>query len=410
MAIDRPPAAPARSTLEVLGRGGRAAPGPAREIPFGRPMIGEAERRAVRSVLEGTILTHGPMVSRFEAAFAAFTGAPHAVATSSCTAALHLAYLRLGLGPGDEVIVPAETHVASAHAVELCGARCVFVDAEPRTGNLDLDQIEAHLTERTRAICVVHYLGLPVDMTRVMQIARRHDLLVVEDCALAIGATLDGRHVGLHGDAGCFSFYPIKHLTTGEGGMLITRRLEIARAAASQRAFGIDRNIVSERPQPGEYDVPMLGSNYRMSEIAGAIGLAQMGRLGGFLAARKANHEALSARLSEIDEIETLQSTRGRFRSGYYCHLALLRGRLRTRRPQIMAALRQRGVGVSVYYPKPVPHLAYYSRKYGFADDSFPVASRLSADSIALPVGPHLGPDDIDYLIASVKEVVAAVK
>ena len=397
-------------TVEVRPTSKASKTALARSIPFGRPMIGDAEREAVMEVLSGPTLTHGPQVRQFEAAFAEFTKAPHAVATSSCTAALHLAYMFLDLGPQDEVIMPAQTHIATAHAVQLCGARCVFVDSEAETGNLDLDQLEAAITSRTKAICVVHYLGLPVDMQRVLTIAQRHDLFVIEDCALAVGATLDDVHVGLHGDVGCFSFYPVKHITTAEGGMLITRRQDVADAAATQRAFGIDRNIVSDRPTPGEYDVVHLGNNYRMTELGAAIGLVQMGRLGDFLAARRANYEALGAGLASIDEIRMLRSTHGRFRSSYYGLALVLRDPVMSKRPQIMTSLKHRGVGCSVYYPRPVPHMSYYRRRYGFADNSFPVASRLSAASITLPVGPHLVREDVQYIVASVKDAIAAVR
>jgi dTDP-4-amino-4,6-dideoxygalactose transaminase len=383
---------------------------PRRNIPFGRPIIDAEARQAVLAVLAQPTLTHGPQTRRFEEAFAAFTAAPHAAAVSSCTAALHLAYLFLEIGPGDEVIVPALTHVGTAHAVELCGARCVFVDAEPRTGNLDLDQLEAAVTDRTRAVSVVHFLGIPADMARVVAIARRHGLPVVEDCALALGAALDGRHVGLHGDAGCFSFYPVKHVTTAEGGMLITHRDDLAADAARRRAFGIDRNVVAERPVPGEYDVTHLGHNYRLNEIAAAIGLAQMRRLAEFLAARRANHAALSAALADLDEVRVLDGPGGRFASACYCLGLVLEGRLGPRRRDVMAGLKARGVGTSVYYPRPVPHLSYYRGRYGIADNSYPVARRLSARSIALPVGPHLEPQDLPYIIASVKDTIAAVR
>src|SRR5207302_1642699 len=211
-----------------------------REIHFGRPTIGDAERAAVMEVLKGPILVHGPRAVAFEKDFAAWTGAPHAVSTSSCTAALHLVYFYLGLGSGDEVIVPAQTHAATAHAVELTGATPVFVDAERRTGNIDIAQIEAALTPRTRAISVVHYLGLPVDMDRVTAIARKRDLFVVEDCALSLGSRYRGIHTGLLGDVGCFSFYPVKHITTAEGGMITTTRPEVAAKIARQKAFGVD--------------------------------------------------------------------------------------------------------------------------------------------------------------------------
>ena len=398
------------SIVEVLSSDEAKQTSQARSIPFGRPMIGDAEREAVMDVLSGHILTHGPKVKEFESAFAEFTDAPHALATSSCMAALHLAYMYLGIGSDDEVIVPAQTHVATAHAVELCGARCVFVDCESQTGNIDIDQIESAITQNTKALSVVHYLGLPVDMRRIMQIANKHNLFVVEDCALAIGATIQGTHVGLFGDVGCFSFYPVKHITTAEGGMLITRRDDVAEAVSMLRAFGIDRNIVSQRPIPGEYDVQALGNNYRMNELGAAMGFVQVGRLDEFLAKRRANYEQLALGLSDIDEIRLLKSTDGPVQSAYYCFTILLDDVFTEKRREVMDALKLKGVGCSVYYPKPVPNMSYYRQRYGSADNSFPVASRFSAASIALPVGPHVGKKDVKYIVASVKDAIATVR
>lgn len=377
-----------------------------KRIPFAAPLIGREEREAVLRVLEGPTLTHGPRVKEFEAAFAQFTGAPHAIATASCTASLHLAYLALGVGPGDEVIVPAQTHVATAHAVELCGASPIFVDSEPRTGNIDLDQIESRITSRTRAVSPVHYLGMPVDMDRLMGIARKRDLSVIEDCALAIGTYLNGTHAGLLGDAGCFSFYPAKHITTAEGGMLITRDAKLAAAAANRRAFGIDKNVVSERHVPGVYDVTALGLNYRLNEIGAAMGLAQMQRLPGILRKRRENYEALASALRGIPEIELLESTRDRYQSSYYCLVAVLRPPLGGRRLEIVEALKQRGVETSVYYPRPVPSLTYYREKYGHREADYPVAARLSAASIALPVGPHVEMEDVRMITETLKAVI----
>jgi len=381
-----------------------------RNIPFGRPMIGEEERRAVLDVLSGPIFTHGPRVHEFEQVFARFTKAPFAVATGSCTAALHLAYLHLGIGPGDEVIVPTQSHVATAHAVEYCGARPVFVDSEPRTGNIDVDAIEACVTGRTRALSVVHYLGLPVDMDRVMAVAQRHKLFVVEDCALAIGTYYQGTHAGLIGDAGCFSFYPVKHITTAEGGMLITRHADVARSVSMQRAFGIDRNVVSQRKTPGDYDVEHLGFNYRLNEIGAAMGLVQMQRVGDFLARRHENDQALRKALADVDEIELLESSRPGFESSHYCLPILLKGLLAAKRLDVMESLGKRGVGCSVYYPRPIPHMSYYRKKYGYGDETFPVAARISRSSIALPIGPHVEPDDVAYIAEQVAAAIAEVK
>ncbi len=390
------------SGQQVLATVGEANAG--RALPFGRPMLFDEERAAVAEVLEGPILTHGPRVRAFEEAFAAFTGAPHAIATASCTASLHLAFLYLGLRPGDEVIVPALSHVATAHAVELAGGHCVFVDAEPATGNIDVGRIEEHVTERTRAIVVVHFLGLPVDMAAVNEIARKHDLFVIEDCALALGALYRGVHVGLWGDVGCFSFYPVKHITTGEGGMTITRRGEVAAMAGRQRAFGIDRHRVEDRTLPGLYDVDSLGGNFRMTEMAAALGCEQMRRLPQFLARRRANERTLREGLGDLEGVTTLRPAYGPFQSACYAHCLVLEAPLAERRDELISDLRSQSIGTSVYYPRPIPLLSWYRDRYGHTATDFPHALRISKASIALPVGPHLTDDDMRFIAASVRE------
>ncbi|MBU4373600.1 MAG: DegT/DnrJ/EryC1/StrS family aminotransferase [Euryarchaeota archaeon] len=380
-----------------------------RTIPFGKPVIGEEEKRAVMNVLEGPILVHGPVSKLFEGDFAAFTGASHAVSVSSCTAALHLAYFDLGIGPGDEVIVPAQTHNATAHAVEFTGAKPVFVDAEMKTGNVDIEQIEQQITQNTKAISVVHFLGMPVAMDRVMEIASKHDLFVLEDCALAIGSFYKGIHVGLHGDAGCFSFYPVKHMTTAEGGMLITKHGDLAARITRKRAFGVNRTHC-ERDIPGVYDVNMLGYNYRMNEIQAAMGIEQLKRMDGFLKKRSANYRALEKGMREIDEITLFGSTNEEFKSSYYCLSVVLSIALKEKRFEIVNFLKENGIGTSVYYPRPVPHMTYYKEKYGYSDNSYPNAAKISYSSIALPVGPHLDSDDMEYIIETIKKAIYEVK
>jgi dTDP-4-amino-4,6-dideoxygalactose transaminase len=378
-----------------------------RPIAFGRPITTDEERQAIDAVLSSGVLTQGPTVKRFEADFAAFTGAPHAVATSSCMGALHLAYLALGLAPGDEVIVPAQTHVATAMAVEACGGRCTFVDVDAATGNLDLAAVEAAITPRTRAITLVHFLGLPVDMRALMALARRRGLHVVEDCALALGATVAGVHVGLWGDAGAFSFYPAKHITTGEGGMLISRRGEVAARVASQRAFAVERAGEGIRPGGTDYDVVALGFNYRMNELSAALGVVQMTRLPGFLAARRSNASQLATRLAEIDGISILPSSVGDLQGACYCVSFVLDDALGHARDALIDHLRAHAIGVSVYYPRPVPAMRFFRERYRHADGAFPNASRISAHSIALPVGPHLGEEDMARMAEAVGEGVA---
>lgn len=379
-----------------------------RTVPFGRPMIGSKEKAAALSVLDGPILVHGPRTKAFEDEFATYTGAPAAVSVSSCTAAMHLVYFSLGLKPGDEVLVPAQTHVATAHAVELMGAKPVFVDAEITTGNIDIDRLESLITPRTRAISVVHYLGVPIDMQRVNSIAQKHHLFVMEDCALSIGARLDGIHTGLLGDAGAFSFYPVKHITTAEGGMITTRDTAFAAKLARQRAFGVDRTA-SERKVPGVYDVTMLGLNYRMNEIQAAIGSVQVTRIPDFLATRRQNDKVLREALLKTNGIQLLGTTDKRFECSPYCVSVLLDGPLAEKRLEIVAKLNARGVGTSVYYPAPVPHMTYYREKYGYGFETFPVAKRISDASIALPVGPHLNMDDMAYVAECLQTAIEEV-
>ena len=361
-------------------------------------MIREEETQAVLEALRDSILVHGRRVRQFEEDFAAYVGARYSVAVSSCTAAMHLYYLYLGLGPGDEVIMPAQTHVSAAHAVELVGAKPVFVDSAPWTGNMDLDLVYPAVNINTKVISVVHFLGIPVNMKRIKIIAKHYNFKVLEDCALALGAKFDGHHVGNFGGVGCFSFYPIKHITTAEGGMLVTNDENVAFAISKRRAFGKSNGL--------KYDVQELGCNYRMNEIQAAIGIEQLKKVDGFLKKREENYYRLRYRLHHIDEIEQFETTHGEYQSSYYC-LSIL---LRNRRMEIINSLKKKGVGVSIYYPRPVPHMIYYREKYGYKSEDFPEAARISYSSIALPVGPHLDLEDMDYIVEAVKESIMEAK
>lgn len=376
------------------------------QIHFGRPMIGDEERDAVVEVMSSPQLVHGPRAKAFEAAFAGWLGeGVHATTVSSCTAGLHLAYIHLGIGAGDEVIVPAQTHVATAHAVEITGAKPVFVDCDRETGNIDIAAMEAAITPRTRAISVVHFLGLPVDMARVMEIAGRHGLFVVEDCALAIGASLDGRACGLWGDVGIFSFYPVKHMTTAEGGMVVSRHADVIASIANIKAFGYDRAL-GERKVAGVYDITRLGLNYRMNEIAAAIGLVQVGKLAGFQQRRMANAAALREALADVAGVTLLADGGGRFVHGNYCLTAILYGSLAERRTDVIEGMKAREIGTSVYYPVPVPLSSYYRGKYGWKDEDFENAARISHASIALPIGPHLEVDDMRRIARGLADAI----
>lgn len=381
-----------------------------RKIAFGRPWITNDEREAVMGVLSGDVLTHGPQAHAFENEFAAFMGEEaNAVSMSSGMAALHLAYWQLGIGAGDEVIVTAQTHVATAHAVEVVGARPVFVDCLSSTGNIDPSLIEKAITPHTRAIGLVHFLGIPCDMDEIMGIAEKHGLKVVEDCALAVGARFNGKHVGLFGDAACFSFYPVKHITTGDGGMFVSRHKDLAEKISKARAFGVDRTF-SERSIPGMYDVPTLGINYRLSDINASIGRKQIEKLSFILTRRRENFNALKRRISEIDGVTVIDSQRPEAVSSHYCLSVILNGGLGLHRNEIAKRLNETGIGTSVYYPQPVPRLAYYGQKYGYPMGRYPQAERISDQSIALPVGPHLDTDDMNHMSEQFSSIVKEFK
>jgi perosamine synthetase len=380
--------------------------GETREIPFGRPMIGAEEKAAMNEVLSGHILTHGPRCLEFEEKFADLIGVKHAVTTSSCTTALHLSLMAIGVDKDDEVIVPAETHVATAHAVEHQSAKPVFVDVERETGNISPDLIEAAITPRTKAIIVVHFLGLPCDMDRINKLAAKHNIAVLEDCALALGASWDGIKPGSIGTTGSFSFYPTKHMTTLEGGMLTTNDDAVATLVRQKRAFGYDKNL-GERSQPGVYDIAMLGYNYRMSEGHAAVGICQLDKLDGFIQSRRENTKVLLSGLSEISELATFPISHGKAKSGFYCVNAVLPDDGRIDRPTVVGRLNKAGIGTSVHYPIALPLSRYYKEKYGEAGGPWPVAKWISAQTISLPVGPHLTTDDMRYISCHMKEAIA---
>ena len=378
-------------------------------IPFGRPLIGEKEREVVLEALSSSQLVHGPFSQKFESMFAQMLGPGiSATSVSSCTAGLHLAYLHFGIGPGDEVIIPAQTHVATAHAVEITGAKPIFVDCD-ESGNIDVNKIERYLTVNTKAICVVHYPGLPVPMDKVMQIAKSRNLVVIEDCALAIGGIFKGKPCGTIGDIGCFSFYPAKHMTTGEGGMVVSRDPKIIESISNIKSFGYDKSA-SERKIPGVYDIKRLGINYRMSEIAAAIGTVQLERIVGFSKIRDKNVSTLRKLLLEVDDIRPLPDGDSDRKHANYCLVVVLEKKFSSRRNEIVLNLLSNGIGTSVYYPIPLPLSTYYVAKYGGKASDFPNSKTISESSIAFPIGPHLGEADMVRIAETFKQSLLEIK
>ena len=374
-------------------------------IPFGKPIVNDHEFKSVNKVLKSGKYVHGSRTLKFEKMFKKFTKSNYAVSVSSCTAGMHLFYFNAGIKKGDEVIVPAQTHVATSHAVELVGAKPIFVDCELDTGNIDISKIEKKITKKTKAIVVVHFLGVPVDMLKIKRIARKYKLLILEDCALALGSKIKNKHVGLFGDAGVFSFYPVKHITTAEGGMLITNNRKIAERIRVKKAFGVDKSY-NQRNYPGKYDVKDLGFNYRMSEIHASIGIEQMKKIKNFLNLRKINFNFLKKKIIDLNGIKILQNFNKSFLSSNYCMNIVLGKKFKKRRTEIIRALNNVGIGTSIYYPKPVPLMSFYKDKYKYNSNNFKNASLISNCSISLPTGPHLKIKDLNFIVKELKKLL----
>ena len=358
------------------------------KIPFGKPLIDHKEINLVTKVLKSGIYVHGPKSKQFEEKFKKFTKAKNAISVSSCTAGMHLIYFSLGIGKGDEVIVPAQTHIATAHAVELTGAKPVFIDCDNKTGNIDVQKIEEKVNTRTKAICVVHYLGIPVNMKEIIKISRKKKLFVLEDCALSLGAKYKNIHTGLIGDAGVFSFYPVKHITTAEGGIVITNNNNLAKKLRLKKAFGINKTH-GERKISGLYDAVELGFNYRMSEIHASIGIEQLKKLPSFLKRRKDNFNLYMNNLSNFKNLRILNDKNKFIKKSYYCLNLLLKGDLKKYKFKIIELLKKKDIGTSIYYPQPAPRMTYYKNKYGYNKNNYLNAAEISDYSICMPVGPH---------------------
>jgi perosamine synthetase len=365
-------------------------------IPITKPFFDKPELEAVLKPLESGWVVQGPYVREFEEKFSAFTGARFAVASSSCTAALHIAVAALGLKPGDEVIVPAFTWVSTPNVVEYMGATPVFCDVDLGTFNIDARQVEALITPRTVGIIPVHLFGLCADLDPILALARTHRLWVVEDAACALGARYRGRHAGTFGEMGCFSFHPRKSITTGEGGMITTSREELDRAARSLRDHGASRSDLARHEGNDAFllsDYECLGFNYRMTDIQGALGSAQMDRAEWILAQRARRARLYDDMLAGIEWLATPRVPGG-YVHGYQAYVCLFRpeaptlanaDRLHQRRNELMRRLEARGIATRQGTHAPVT-LGYYAGKYQLRREHFARAYMADRLSLALPL------------------------
>lgn len=369
-------------------------------LPITAPQFDDNEIETLKKCLASGWVTQGPMTSEFERLFAERHKVDHALATTSCTAALHLAALALGLGPGDEVVVPAFTWVTSAHAAEYVGAKAIFADVDLASFNIDPLALEAAITPRTRAVVVVHLFGKAAPMDEIMAIARRHNLAVIEDAACAVGTTYKGVPIGAIGDLGCFSFHPRKVITTGEGGMVTTNRKDLADRVKSLRnhgstgpAFGADP---SKPYTMSTFD--MLGFNLRMSDIQAAVGVAQLGKLDKLLHERRRLALQYTELLGGLDEFILPTDDQGHT---YQSYVVRLTDGDREKRNSVMEELASHGIQT-----RPGTHavhrLGYYVNKYGLKPEKFPNACLAEDTSITLPIFPGMTDEKQKFVVTAI--------
>jgi perosamine synthetase len=357
-------------------------------INMAKPQIGAEEKKAVMEVLDSGIIAQGPRVKAFEEAFAVMCGTKHAIATTSGTTALHTALLAHGIGEGDEVITTAFTFIASANSILYVGARPVFIDIDPATFNLNPALIEAAITPRTKAILPVHLYGLSCDMDAIQAIAKKHNLVIVEDACQSHSAEYKGRKVGSFG-TGTFSLYPTKNMTSGEGGMITTNDPVIDEKCRVIRQHGMRKRYYHDE----------LGFNFRMTDIAAAIGWEQLKKLDGFNQKRQANAKFLSTHLKGVTVPVVPDG------STHVYHQYTIRvpdGK----RDALRTYLQEHGVGSEVYYPVPIHQQTYYVQELKY-NMSLPCTEQATLEVLSLPVHPALSAADLETIVAAVNDFMA---
>jgi len=377
-------------------------------LPYGRQSIGEDDIQAVTDVLRSDWLTTGPKVAEFEEAFAAWVGARYAVSFSSGTAALHGAAFAVGLKPGDEALTTPMTFAATANCVLYQGATPVFADVSPDTLNLDPQQVAARITARTRALLPVDYAGHPADLDAILELAERHGLIVIEDASHALGAEYKHRRTGSIAHMTVFSFHPVKHLATGEGGMVTTDRTDCAEALRRFRNHGISSDA-RQRQADGQwhYEMVLLGFNYRLTDIACALGLSQLKKLEANLLRRREIAARYSTAFSALGGV-TLPAVRTEANPAWHLYpIRLNLEKLSADRRQVFRALRAENIGVNVHYI-PVHRHPYYRERFGYRGGEYPIAEDAYERLISLPMFHAMSDQDVEDVITAVKKIMVA--
>ncbi len=380
---------------------------PERFLVFGRPTIEDDEVREVLDCLSTGWLGTGPKVARFEREFAAYKGVPHAVAVSSCTAALHLSILGAGIEPGDEVITTPLTFCATVNAILHAGAVPRLADVDPRTMNHDPARVQQALTPRTRALLPVHFAGRPCDMDALGALCERHDLKLIEDCAHAIETEYHGRRAGTFGDFGCFSFYATKNITCGEGGIVLTRREEDAARIKVLALHGMSKDAWKRFSDEGykHYSVTDLGFKYNMMDLQAALGLHQLRRIERWWERRREIWERYDEAFADLP-LETPAPPEPGTRHAYHLYTVLVdEARAPLSRDAFLEALTRENVGVGVHYLSVTEH-PYYQERFGWRPEQFPHATAIGRRTVSLPLSAGLTDEDVADVVRAVRKVL----
>ncbi|MGP7818526.1 UDP-4-amino-4,6-dideoxy-N-acetyl-beta-L-altrosamine transaminase [Niallia sp. 01092] len=376
-------------------------------LPYGKQWIDEEDIQAVVDVLRGDYLTTGPYIQQFEEAVANYVGATYAVAFSNGTAALHGACFAAGIQKGDEVITTPMTFAASANCILYQGGTPVFADIDEQTYNINPVEIEHQITHKTKAIIPVDFTGQPADLDAILDIAKKHHLVVIEDAAHALGATYKGRKVGSISDMTMFSFHPVKHITSGEGGIITTNSKKYYEKLLQFRSHGITRDVnkMNRNDGPWYYEMQFLGYNYRMTDIQAALGTSQLKKINRFIELRRKYVEMYNAAFKELSTLSVPRQLEETLSSWHLYIIRLNLSKLSTNRKQIFEKLQKHNIGVNVHY---IPvHLQPYYQQLDYKKGSCVEAEKLYEEIITLPLFPAMSMKDVQDVINAVKSIVS---
>ena len=372
------------------------------KVPFFSPKITNDDRKIIQKVLKNTLLTDGPILRDFESAFSKFTNAKYAIGVSNATSALHLSLKSLGIKTGDEVIIPDITFIATSIAIMLTGATPVLADVNENDFNISINSIKKNITSKTKAILPVHFAGQSCDIKKISKLARSNDLLLIEDCAHALGTKFENKHVGTFGNVGCFSFYPTKNITTIEGGMIITNSKKIAEYVISARNHGLTKSLTNRfsKGKPWDYDVVEPGYNYRLDEIRSALGMNQLKRIKKINLERKTSCDYYNSKLKNVKGLITPNYPKNSI-SSYHLYVIKITNEFTQSRDELFKKLLNSGIRTSVHY-KPLHEFTVLKTK-GKILDKLKISKKLYGEMLSLPLYQNITKKEQDLVIDCIK-------